>query len=87
MRVDRASSDFACIGVGELLRFGAGRHALPTPVDALEVRIRATADALLDAVDDPDGFDLMAAFAQPLPIIVIAEMLGVPAEHRDRFKL
>ena len=56
-------------------------------IDALEVRIRAAAAALLDAVDDPGGFDLMAAFAQPLPIIVIAEMLGVPAEDRDRFKL
>ena len=56
-------------------------------VDALEARIRAIAAALLDAIDDPGGFDLMAAVAQPLPIIVIAEMLGVPTEDRDRFKL
>ena len=55
-------------------------------VNALEARIRATAAALLDAVDDPGAFDLMAAFAQPLPVIVIAEMLGIPAEDRDRFK-
>ena len=56
-------------------------------VDALEARIRAVTAALLDAIDDPDGFDLMTAVAQPLPIVVIAEMLGVPAEDRDRFKL
>ena len=56
-------------------------------VNALEARIRAIAAELLDAVDDPGGFDLMAAFARPLPIIAIAEMLGVPAEDRDRFRL
>ena len=56
-------------------------------VNALETRIRAIAAALLDAVDDPGGFDLMAALARPLPIIVIAEMLGVPAGDRDRFRL
>ena len=56
-------------------------------VNALEARIRAIAAALLDAIEDPGGFDLIAALAQPLPIIVIAEMLGVPAGDRDRFKL
>ena len=56
-------------------------------VDALEARIRAIAAALLDDIDDASGFDLLAAVAQPLPIIVVAEMLGVPAEDRDRFKL
>ena len=56
-------------------------------VAALEARIRAITAALLDDIDDPGGFDLMAALAQPLPIVVIAEMLGIPAEDRDRFKL
>ncbi len=56
-------------------------------VGALEDRIRAITAALLDDIDDPGGFDLLAAVAQPLPIIVVAEMLGVPAEDRDRFKL
>ncbi len=56
-------------------------------VNALEPRIRAITAALLDDIDDPGGFDLMTAIAQPLPIIVIAEMLGVPAKDRDRFKL
>ena len=56
-------------------------------VDSLEARIRVIAAALLDNIDDTSGFDLLAAVAQPLPIIVISEMLGVPAEDRDRFKL
>ena len=38
--------------------------------------------ALLDDIDDPAGFDLMKAVANPLPVTVIAEMLGVPPEDR-----
>ena len=54
-------------------------------VNALEPHIRGLMNALLDAVD-PAGFDLMEAVAIPLPVIVIAEMLGVPPEDRDRFR-
>ena len=56
------------------------------PVEALEPRIRAILAALLDKIDDPSGFDLMDAVARPLPIIVIAEMLGVPPGDRARFR-
>ena len=38
-----------------------------------------------DDIDDPSGFDLMEAVARPLPVIVIAEMLGVPPQDRARF--
>ena len=55
-------------------------------VTGLEPHIRAHVTALLDAVDGPAGFDLMEAVAMPLPVIVIAEMLGVPPEDRSRFK-
>ena len=57
------------------------------PVAALEPRIRAVLGDLLDRIDDPAGFDLMAAVARPLPIVVVAGMLGVPPEDRDRFAL
>src|SRR3989337_2970697 len=30
--------------------------------------------------------DVIRDLAYPLPVIVIAEMLGVPPEHRDQFK-
>ena len=56
-------------------------------VAAIETRIRTTLGSLLDNIADPSGFDLMSAIAQPLPVIVVAEMLGVPPEDRDRFKL
>ena len=55
-------------------------------VNALEARIRAITASLLDAIEDPGGFDLMEAVAQPLPVIVVAEMLGVPPQDRAQFK-
>lgn len=56
-------------------------------VNALEPHVRGHLDSLLDGVDDPAaGFDLMEAVARPLPVIVIAEMLGIPPEDRARFR-
>ena len=55
-------------------------------VNALEPQIRGLMNSLLDQVD-PAGFDLMEAVANPLPVIVIAEMLGVPPEDRGRFRI
>ena len=55
-------------------------------VNALEPHIRGLVSSLLDEVD-PNGFDLMEAVANPLPVIVIAEMLGVPPEDRARFRV
>ena len=56
-------------------------------VEAYEPRIRTVMGSLLDDIDDPSAFDLIEAVAQPFPIIVIAEMLGIPPEDRARFKL
>ena len=44
------------------------------------------AHQLLDDIEDTAGFDLMEAFARPLPIMVITEMLGVAGEDRSRFR-
>ena len=54
-------------------------------VGAQETRIRASLGSLLDAIEDPGGFDLMQAVAHPLPVMAIAGMLGVPHEDRPRF--
>ena len=67
------------------LRSLVNKAFTPRAVAALEARIRGMAGALLDAAD-PAGFDLMAALANPLPVMVIAEMLGVPPEDRAQFK-
>ena len=57
-------------------------------VNTLEPHVRTLLKGLLDGIDDPAaGFDLMEAVANPLPVIVIAEMLGVPPEDRARFRV
>ncbi len=58
----------------------------PRAVEALLPRIQTIADDLLNAVWTNEPFDLMREFANPLPVIVIAEMLGVPSEDREQFK-
>ncbi len=58
----------------------------PRRVEELRPRIEEIATELLDAAPSSGGFELMAGLAQPLPVIVIAELLGVPPEDRDRFK-
>ena len=68
------------------LRALVNKAFTPRAVNALEPKIRGIMGGLLDDIADPDGFDLMPAVAQPLPVIVIAEMLGVPPEDRARFK-
>ena len=69
------------------LRALVNKAFTPKAVNALEPHIRSLLQGLLDDIDDPAGFDLMQAVAQPLPVIVIAEMLGVPPEDRSRFKV
>jgi cytochrome P450 len=68
------------------LRSLANQAFTPKRVKDLEARIEEIANALIDRVEGQGGMDLIADFAMPLPIVVIAEMLGVPAEERDTFR-
>ncbi|HUP32803.1 MAG TPA: cytochrome P450 [Gaiellaceae bacterium] len=58
----------------------------PRMVEQLRARIQAIADELLDAVVARGEMDLSAEYAFPLPITVIAELLGVPNQDQDRFR-
>ena len=55
-------------------------------VEAFRPRILAIAEGLLDAVAGHGSFDLINAYAAPLPTIVIAEMLGVDPSDQAQFK-
>jgi len=55
-------------------------------VEQLRPRIAEIAVELLDAMDSAEEVDLIAAFAGPLPTIVIAEMLAVDPADRADFK-
>jgi cytochrome P450 len=50
-------------------------------VELLRPRIHEIAAALLDDIEPDTSADLMKAFALPLPLYVICELLGIPAEH------
>ena len=55
-------------------------------VEKLRPRIQQIVDELLDAIEDKGSMDAIWDLGYPLPVIVIAEMLGVPAGQRDTFK-
>nr|WP_296067269.1 cytochrome P450 [uncultured Actinoplanes sp.] len=55
-------------------------------IELLRPRIEELTDELLDAMSRHDRVDFLDAFAFPLPIQVICELLGVPSEDRDKFR-
>ncbi|RDG38173.1 cytochrome P450 [Streptomyces corynorhini] len=55
-------------------------------VAAMDPRITEVATDLLDGLDG-DRFDLVEQFANPLPVIVISSMLGVPPSDRPLFQV
>ncbi|MFF6918366.1 cytochrome P450 [Streptomyces sp. NPDC012466] len=71
--------------VHRTLRQLVSKAFTPRTVAELEPRIVELAGQLLDGIEG-DSFDLVADFAYPLPVIVIAELLGVPAEDRALFR-
>lgn len=68
------------------LRTLVNKAFTPRVVEQLRARIRQIVDELIDEVGGRGEMDVIADFAYPLPVRVIAEMLGVPPEDRDRFK-
>ncbi|HLU70925.1 MAG TPA: cytochrome P450 [Nonomuraea sp.] len=54
----------------------------PRMVEALRPRVRAIAEGLVDTYVEKGGGDLIAEVAEPLPVTVIAEMLGIPEQDR-----
>lgn len=69
------------------LRSLANRAFTPRVVEGMRTRIQRIADELLDAVAGSAEIDLIEAYAAWLPVIVIAEMLGVRLRNRERIKL
>ena len=89
-----AQDDFALFQRGNFVQMDPPQHRklrtlvsqafTPRVVADLEPRIAELTTQLLDEVDE--RFDLIDALAYPLPVIVIAEMLGVPASDRPLFR-
>lgn len=62
------------------LRTLVNRAFVSRQVERLRPRVEALANELIDRFDPAGPVDLLPAFAAPLPITIIAEMLGVPVE-------
>jgi hypothetical protein len=68
------------------LRSLVSRAFTPRTVEGLRCRIEGVIQEHLDAVADQGGMDVIASLAYPLPVIIIAEMLGIPPEDHAKFK-
>jgi cytochrome P450 len=55
-------------------------------VERLRPRVEEITGSLLDSLSGADQADLLETFVFPLPMSVISELLGVPAEDRDNFR-
>jgi len=83
-----SQEDFDLLAKGDITGIDPPRHRqlrnlvsqafTPRTVADLAPRVRADTVRLLDQLDGADRFDLVDALADPLPLMVIAEMLGVP---------
>ncbi len=59
----------------------------PRVVERSRARIEELANQLIDGLPDSRRIDVVADLAVPLPVIVIAEVLGVPSSDWDSFKI
>jgi cytochrome P450 len=82
---------------GSILHMDPPRHAewrkltsrwfTPRSVGALEANVRAAVGGVLDEVATGDAIDVVDAIAAPIPVLVIAELLGVGDDvDRDEFR-
>jgi cytochrome P450 len=96
MRMARGDPDFAgLIGRNLLTIDGADHRRLrglvsqaftPRRVARLRPQLETTVEALLDRVEERGEMEVVRDLAHPLPVIAIADLLGVPSADRDRFR-
>lgn len=58
----------------------------PRMLEPLRPRIQQIVDGLLDRIESAGQLDVIADLSYPLPITVIAELMGIPSDMRDQFK-
>jgi cytochrome P450 len=58
----------------------------PAAIDAARPMIQSAVDRLLDRAAGLDRLDVVADYAEPLPTLVICELLGIPAEDRPTLR-
>ncbi|WP_425147825.1 cytochrome P450 [Deinococcus sp.] len=68
------------------LRGLVGLAFTPRRVEGLRERIGAIVQQVVEGLRGRERFDLVRDYAEPLPVTVIAELLGVPPEQRHRLR-
>ncbi|MGH3973327.1 MAG: cytochrome P450 [Pseudonocardiaceae bacterium] len=94
--IGRVSPEARRFSAGNLLQTDPPRHHTlrrlvgaafsPKVVTGLAPRIAEVTHEFLDATGGASEFDLVAALAYPLPVTVIAELLGLPLCDRELFR-
>lgn len=87
-------SDFDRLESGSLLEREAPAHTrlrilvnrafVSRSVERLKPRIETIANDLIDQFPTSEPFDLLTHFATSIPVVIICELLGVPAQEADR---
>ncbi|MEJ2203249.1 MAG: cytochrome P450 [Gemmatimonadota bacterium] len=62
------------------------RFFTPRAIQAMEERVRAIARESIDAITPGEVVDFVELVSAPLPVLVIAEMLGVPTSEQQQFR-
>ncbi|WP_158700729.1 cytochrome P450 [Bacillus paralicheniformis] len=68
------------------LRNLVSRAFTPSVLSSWVPRYEAIVSELIDQMEGQEVVDIVENFTFPLPVIIIAEMLGIPAEDRKQFK-
>lgn len=68
------------------LRRLANKAFTPRAVERLRPWVVELVDRMLDEAAERDVADVMAVLAEPLPVVVICELLGVPSDDWEQFK-
>ena len=69
------------------LRSLVSKAFTPKVIQNMRPRIEAIAGELLDKVQANGGMELVSDYAFPLPITVIAELLGIPLDNQNQFRI
>jgi cytochrome P450 len=96
-RATRDAPDFRDLVENNLLMIDGARHRrlrglvskafTPRRIEALRPRVESLVEELLEHMAGRGDIDLVRDLAQPLPTVVIAELLGVPTADHARFRV
>ena len=68
------------------LRTLVNKAFTPRIINRMRGRVQSLADSLLDKAQAKGEMDLINDYAYPVPLTIIAELLGIPTEDNERFR-